>query len=108
MTEPPFRFSKFYLRTLFDGQLHLVKRGERFPAHWSERELSKKLRAAALWRGTTVHLSHCPEGVWVQSKDNRAPELALQRQLGKALEENSRLKEELMELRREVWQLKRQ
>lgn len=108
--EQPFRFSKFYLATLFDGQLHLVRRGEHFPETWAKEEIAKRLRSAAWWRGTTVRLSHCPQGVWLQSNDAVDDGMALnpaeRSQLLQALDENARLKEENMELRRQVWQLK--
>jgi hypothetical protein len=108
--EKPFRFSKFYLQTLFDGQLHLVRRGADFPEHWSQDELSRKLRNAAWWRGTTIRLSFCPQGVWVQSgqavDDGLSLNHADRERLAALADENARLKEEVMELRREVWKLK--
>lgn len=113
MTEPEaFRFSKFYLSTLFDGRTHLVRRGEHFPAHWDRTELTKKLRAAAWWRGTTVRLTHGPDGVWVQSAEVISDGMSLtpeeREQWVQAMDENTRLKQELMDLRRENWQLKNQ
>lgn len=105
-TEPIlFRFSKFYLETLFDGHLHLVRRGVDFPAHWAREEVAKRLRNAAWWRGTTVRLSHCPQGVWVQSADGLDELAEAREQLKIALEENTRLKEHNTQLRRENWKL---
>lgn len=99
-TERPFRFSKFYLNTLFDGRLHLVRRGADFPSHWADEEVSKRLRNAAWWRQTSVRLSPCPQGMWIQSIDNTVrldgtPEL--REQLAQALEENARLKDQLLQ-----------
>lgn len=108
--EKPFRLSKFFLRTLFDAQMHLIRRGEHFPAHWSEEELSKKLRNAAWWRGTTIRVSHCPEGAWVQSAtvvdDDFTLAVKERERLVRLVEENDQLKQEIAELRSEVWQLK--
>lgn len=107
--EKPFRFSKFYLNTLFDGALHLVRRGDDFPEAWTEEEVSKKLRNAAWWRRTTIRLSFCPQGVFVQSDqvvDDGLAHRAERDQFARLMEENLRLKQQNMDLRREVWQLK--
>lgn len=105
--EKPFRFSKFYLQTLFDGALHLVRRGVDYPQAWTYDTVAKRLRNAAWWRGVAIRLSSCPEGVWAQSAT--AVETGGERELlAQALMDLDRVKIENAELRREVWQLKNQ
>lgn len=109
MTEPmwngapvaEWRFSKFYLHALFDGHPHLVRRDVDFPGIFADEDIIKKLRSAAYWRKTTLKVTRCPEGLWVQSPVDLlgmdgTPEL--RQQLAEALMENVRLKEELCKL----------
>jgi hypothetical protein len=96
------RFSKFYLNTLFDGAPHLVQRGIDFPPLVSDETVTAKLRSAAWWRKTTLHIVRCPEGLWVQSPDNvsgMSGTVEYREQLAKALAENAELKEELWKLK---------
>jgi hypothetical protein len=113
VTEPPeefwdglpvnrWRFSKFYLNSLFDGHLHLVRRGGDFPEHWANAEVAKRLRNAAWWRRTGIRISPCPQGLWVQSEDDKLGlegDPQLREALAKALTEIAQLKEELWKLK---------
>lgn len=96
------RFSKFYLNTLFDATPHLVQRGVHFPPLVSDETVVAKLRSAAWWRKTTLQVIPCPQGLWVQSPENISGidgTVEYREQLAQALAEVASLKEEL-------WQLK--
>ena len=103
------RFSKFYLSTLFDGHLHLVRRGADFPAHWADEDIARRLRKAAWWRKTTIRLSPCPQGFWVQSADDKLGlegDPQLRDAHARALTENAALKAENIQLKEQVWKLR--
>lgn len=96
------RLSKFYLNSLFDGHLHLVTRGLHFPPLVSDEAVIKKLRSAAWWRKTTLHIVPCPQGLWVQSPSNQLGldgTRELREALAQALAEVASLKEELWKLK---------
>jgi hypothetical protein len=96
-----FRLNKFYTNVLFDGQLHLVRRGYDFPATMADADISQRLRNAASYRKVKVALAFTPTGILVQAhgpgaKPTRDETLEnLAQQLIQALEEKEALEEAL-------------
>ena len=103
------RFSRWYLSSLFDGHLHLVMRGRDFPGHWADADVAKRLRKAAWWRRTTIRISPCPQGLWVQAADDKlglGGDPQLRDALATALTDLAKVQEENLTLRKELWILK--
>lgn len=94
------RFSKFYVRKLFDGEPHLVQRDRDYPGFLADDDVIHRLRQAAYHRGTAFIVTRCPEGFWVQSRanllsDTEIQQSGLREQLAVALGRIAQLEEEL-------------
>lgn len=104
------RFSKFFVRTLFDGQPHLIQRDVDYPGFLADEDVIHRIRQAAYHRKTSFIVTRCPEGFWVKSRhnllsDEESSEADLRSQLATALMRVAQLEEEVSILKAQAQDL---